>query len=89
MLSEDINANGQQLTENGNSHKRLNKYACASVLAACIVSSMFGYVTGVMSGALLFIQEDLKISDLQIQLLVGMAHLCSLPGSELKALVFV
>ncbi|KHN41997.1 Putative polyol transporter 6 [Glycine soja] len=42
---------------------------------------MFGYVTGVMSGALIFIQEDLQINDLQIQLLVGASHLCALPGS--------
>ncbi|RDX87228.1 putative polyol transporter 3, partial [Mucuna pruriens] len=34
-----------------------------------------------MSGALIFIQEDLEISDLQIQLLVGVSHLCGLPGS--------
>jgi len=43
MSSEDKNTNGQQFTENGDSHRRLNKYACASVLAASIISSMFGY----------------------------------------------
>ncbi|ESW28914.1 hypothetical protein PHAVU_002G028300 [Phaseolus vulgaris] len=81
MSSEDKNTDGQEFMENGDSNTRLNKYACASALAASIVSAMFGYVTGVMSGALIFIQEDLKISDLQIQLLVGMSHLCALPGS--------
>ncbi|XP_047152772.1 probable polyol transporter 6 [Vigna umbellata] len=81
MPSEDKNTKGQLFMENGDSHRRVNKYACASVLAACIVSAMFGYVTGVMSGAQVFIQEDLGISDLQIQLLVGMSHLCGLPGS--------
>ncbi|XP_020216857.1 probable polyol transporter 6 [Cajanus cajan] len=69
------------IRENGDNHRRLNKYAFASVLAASIVSSIFGYVTAVMSGALIFIQEDLQSSDLEIQLLVGMSHLCALPAS--------
>ncbi|KAL2348498.1 hypothetical protein Fmac_002498 [Flemingia macrophylla] len=34
-----------------------------------------------MSGALIFIKEDLQTSDLQIQLLVGMSHVCALPAS--------
>lgn len=37
-------------------------------------------VTGVMSGALLFIKEDLKISDQQVQLLAGILNACALPG---------
>lgn len=41
MSSEDKNTNGQLFMED--SHRRVNKYACASVLAACIVSAMFGY----------------------------------------------
>ncbi|KAH1157899.1 hypothetical protein GYH30_030234 [Glycine max] len=66
--------------ENENSHGSLNKYACSSVMAASIISAVFGYVVGVMSGALVFIKEDLQISDLQVQLLAGMLHLCALPG---------
>jgi len=34
-----------------------------------------------MTGALIFIKEDLQISDLQVQLLAGTLHLCALPGS--------
>ncbi|KAG5089487.1 hypothetical protein AAZX31_01G161600 [Glycine max] len=81
MSLEDKNAGGQQFMENGDNHKGLNKYACASVLAANIVSAIFGYVVGVMTGALIFIKEDLQISDLQVQLLAGTLHLCALPGS--------
>ncbi|XP_029127792.1 probable polyol transporter 3 isoform X2 [Cajanus cajan] len=33
-----------------------------------------------MTGAVIFIKEDLQINDLQIQFLVGMLHLCMLPG---------
>ncbi|KHN36135.1 hypothetical protein glysoja_003258 [Glycine soja] len=43
MSLEDKNAGGQQFMENGDNHKGLNKYACASVLAANIVSAIFGY----------------------------------------------
>lgn len=31
------------IDENGNSHRRLNKYALASVMAASIISAVFGY----------------------------------------------
>lgn len=34
-----------------------------------------------MSGALLFIKEDLKISDLQVQLLAGIVNAFAIPGS--------
>ena len=43
MSSEDKNTDGQEFMENGDSNTRLNKYACASALAASIVSAMFGY----------------------------------------------
>ncbi|XP_027915250.1 probable polyol transporter 3 [Vigna unguiculata] len=68
------------IDENGNSDGRLNKYAFASVMAASIISVVFGYVIAVMSGVLVFIKEDLGINDLQVQLLAGMLHACALPG---------
>ncbi|XP_027362678.1 probable polyol transporter 6 [Abrus precatorius] len=64
----------------GNGNRRFNKYACGSVMAASIVSAIYGYVVGVMAGALVFINEDLKISDLKVQFLVSMSHVCALPG---------
>ena len=36
---------------------------------------------GVMSGAIIFIKEDLKISDIQIEILVGILNLYCLVGS--------
>ncbi|KAL9327750.1 hypothetical protein ACSQ67_002753 [Phaseolus vulgaris] len=68
------------IDKNGNSDGRLNKYACASVMAASIISAVFGYVIAVMSGALVLIKEDLKINDLQVQILAGMLHVSALPG---------
>lgn len=39
--------------------------------------------TGVMSGATLYIKKDLKISDVQIEILVGTINIYSLLGSAL------
>ena len=36
---------------------------------------------GVMSGAILFIQEDLKITEVQVEVLVGILSIISLLGS--------
>ncbi|XP_028775645.1 probable polyol transporter 3 [Neltuma alba] len=69
-----INADDESL-------KKLNKYACASVVVATVISIIYGYTTSVISGALLFIKEELKISDQQVQLLAGILNACALPGS--------
>ncbi|XP_028775646.1 probable polyol transporter 6 [Neltuma alba] len=61
--------------------KRLNMYACTSVIVATVISIIHGYVTSVMSGALLFIKEELKINDQQVQLLAGILNAFALPGS--------
>ncbi|XP_057528554.1 probable polyol transporter 3 [Amaranthus tricolor] len=61
--------------------KKLNKCACASAMIASTISIIFGYDTGVMSGAMIFIKEDLKINDTQIELLAGILNLCALIGS--------
>lgn len=34
-----------------------------------------------MAGALLYIKEDLKISDFQVELLVGVLNVCAIPGT--------
>ncbi|XP_057425504.1 probable polyol transporter 3 [Lotus japonicus] len=64
----------------GDSHKRLNMYACASVVAASVIFALYGYVMAVMTGVLLFIKEDLQLSDLQVQFSVGLLHMSALPA---------
>ncbi|CAL9774965.1 unnamed protein product [Musa acuminata subsp. burmannicoides] len=59
-----------------------NKYAFACSFIASFISVLMGYAdTGVMSGAMLFIQEDLKATDGQIQVLAGILNACALVGS--------
>lgn len=63
-------------------HKR-NKYALAISILASMTSVLLGYDTGVMSGATLYIKKDLKISDVQIEILVGTINIFSLLGSAM------
>ncbi|KAK7406662.1 hypothetical protein VNO78_08291 [Psophocarpus tetragonolobus] len=84
MSAKETNEQFKLPKEDGNAENgkicRLNKYACACVTAATIISAIFGYVTGVMAGALLFIKEELEISDLQVELLAGILNVCALPA---------
>ncbi|RDX81255.1 putative polyol transporter 3, partial [Mucuna pruriens] len=61
----------------------LNKYALACAVVASMVSIISGYDTGVMSGAMIFIKEDIGISDTQQEVLAGILNLCALVGSLL------
>ncbi|KAL2931998.1 putative polyol transporter 4 [Bienertia sinuspersici] len=57
------------------------KYVMASAVFASLNSVLLGYDVGVMSGAIIFIQEDLKISNVQIETVVGILSIISLLGS--------
>ncbi|CAE6155730.1 unnamed protein product [Arabidopsis arenosa] len=61
----------------------VNRFALQCAIVASIVSIIFGYDTGVMSGAMVFIEEDLKTNDVQIEVLTGILNLCALVGSLL------
>ncbi|XP_047307629.1 polyol transporter 5-like [Impatiens glandulifera] len=60
---------------------RLNKYALACAMLASTNSILLGYDIGVMSGAVLYIKDNLKISRTQVEILVGSLNVCSLIGS--------
>ncbi|CAJ1951783.1 unnamed protein product [Sphenostylis stenocarpa] len=76
--------------EEGSSHNKpstlqgrsdLNKYALGGAILASTNSILLGYDIGVMSGAVLFIRQDLKITSVQVEILVGCLNVCSLIGS--------
>ncbi|GLU08986.1 hypothetical protein SLE2022_258670 [Rubroshorea leprosula] len=58
-----------------------NKLAIACSIFACMTSILNGYDTGVMSGAVIYIQRELKISETQVEVLMGILNLYSLIGS--------
>ncbi|XP_047170970.1 probable polyol transporter 6 [Vigna umbellata] len=59
----------------------INKYALGGAILASTNSILLGYDIGVMSGAALFIRQDLKITSVQVEILVGCLNVCSLIGS--------
>ncbi|KAF8409302.1 hypothetical protein HHK36_005376 [Tetracentron sinense] len=58
-----------------------NRYVIACAIFASLNSVLLGYDVGVMSGAILFIQEDLKITEVQQEVLVGSLSIVSIFGS--------
>lgn len=58
-----------------------NKYVLLCTILASTNSILLGYDIGVMSGAVILIKEDLGITDVQVQFLVGILNVCSLVGS--------
>ncbi|KAI3451720.1 hypothetical protein Pfo_008385 [Paulownia fortunei] len=65
----------------GDSKRKLNKYACACAIVGSMISIIFGYDTGVMSGAMIFIKEEFIIKEGQLEVLAGILNLCALVGS--------
>ncbi|KAL1200850.1 putative polyol transporter 1 [Cardamine amara subsp. amara] len=58
-----------------------SRYAFACAILASMTSIILGYDIGVMSGAAIFIKDDLKLSDVQLEILMGILNIYSLVGS--------
>ncbi|CAI9299535.1 unnamed protein product [Lactuca saligna] len=61
--------------------KRTRKYVFACAVFASLNNVLLGYDVGVMSGAIIFIQEDLNITELQEEILIGSLSVISILGS--------
>ncbi|KAL5994524.1 putative polyol transporter 4 [Asimina triloba] len=76
---------GMELTEDEDKQPTTSneskKYVFACAIFASLNSVLLGYDVGVMSGAILFIHEDLNISEFQQEVLVGSLSIVSLLGS--------
>ncbi|KAF7000306.1 hypothetical protein CFC21_016239 [Triticum aestivum] len=57
------------------------KYASTCAVVASMASIVLGYDIGVMSGASLYIQKDLEITDVQVEILMGILSIYSIVGS--------
>ncbi|KAA8515289.1 hypothetical protein F0562_018481 [Nyssa sinensis] len=78
LEEDDVSDYGHHQQDRTNTTKKF-VFACA--IFASLNSVLLGYDVGVMSGAILFIQEDLKISEVQQEVLVGILSIVSLLGS--------
>ncbi|KAK6946215.1 Major facilitator, sugar transporter-like [Dillenia turbinata] len=58
-----------------------NKYAIGCAILASLSSILLGYDIGVMSGAQIYIQDDLHLSDTHLEILVGILNLYCIIGS--------
>ncbi|KAG2303011.1 hypothetical protein Bca52824_031662 [Brassica carinata] len=76
-----VHAGGHSSLGSNPNPTHMNKFALGCAIVASIISIIFGYDTGVMSGARIFIQDDLKINDNQVEVLMGILNLCALVGS--------
>ncbi|XP_062189297.1 polyol transporter 5-like [Phragmites australis] len=57
------------------------RFAFACAILASMTSILLGYDIGVMSGASLYIKKDLRISDVKLEILMGILNVYSLVGS--------
>ncbi|KAL6546043.1 Polyol transporter 5 [Orobanche gracilis] len=58
-----------------------NKYALACSFLASMTSILLGYDIGVMSGAIIYIEKSIKMTDVQKEVIMGILNLYSLIGS--------
>ncbi|KAB1210010.1 putative polyol transporter 4 [Morella rubra] len=80
MLAEDYDDASHHHHQKDRS-RSTRKYVFACAVFASLNAALLGYDVGVMSGAIIFIQEDLKITEVQAEVLVGILSIVSLFGS--------
>ncbi|XVF66851.1 hypothetical protein PTKIN_Ptkin10aG0071600 [Pterospermum kingtungense] len=80
-VSDDFNDDISHYHHQLERKKSTRKYVLACAIFASLNNVLLGYDVGVMSGAIIFIQEDLKITEVQEEVLVGILSITSLLGS--------
>ncbi|XP_022931637.1 polyol transporter 5-like [Cucurbita moschata] len=58
-----------------------NRFSSLCAIMASMSSVLLGYDIGVMSGAAIYIQQDFEISDVQVEILVGIINLYATIGA--------
>ncbi|KAJ1697129.1 hypothetical protein LUZ63_005641 [Rhynchospora breviuscula] len=81
MEEEKIEAVREPLLATKQERPKKNKYALGCGVLASMTTILMGYHVAVMSGAQKYMQEDLGITDTQIEILSGVINVYSLAGS--------
>ncbi|KAI5084833.1 hypothetical protein GOP47_0001002 [Adiantum capillus-veneris] len=72
--------NGLNMRSSKGSHG-LSMYTWLCVLLSTVSAMLMGYDIGIMSGALLFVRESLRLNELQVEVIVGSLNLVAAVGS--------
>ncbi|KAL7088892.1 hypothetical protein ACP275_13G156200 [Erythranthe tilingii] len=78
---EELSAVSHPLQGNVNTNNKCSSCVMAYAIFASLNSVLLGYDVGVMSGAILFIRDDLKLTEVQEEVFVGILSIISLFGS--------
>ncbi|OIW08381.1 hypothetical protein TanjilG_03057 [Lupinus angustifolius] len=81
MNSEFADDNDDVWQQQEDRRNSTRKYVIACAIFASLNNVLLGYDVGVMSGAVIFIKEDLNISEVQVEFLIGILSIVSLLGS--------
>ncbi|XP_077215434.1 polyol transporter 5-like [Tasmannia lanceolata] len=77
----DSDVSGNSVPATTTKKRRRNKYVLGCTVLASMSSILLGYDYGVMTGAVLFIKDDLKINDTKVEILLGILNVYSVIGS--------
>ncbi|XP_051152241.1 putative polyol transporter 1 [Andrographis paniculata] len=69
------------MSTTSNEKSKRNKYALMCSLLACMTTIILGYDIGVMSGAIIFIEEDFHLNYVQKEVIMGILNVYSLLGA--------
>eukprot|EP00897_Mesotaenium_endlicherianum_P010491 jgi/Mesen1/9470/ME000063S08920 len=61
--------------------RSVNRYVFRATMLACIASTLLGYDIGVSSGAILYIEDEFGLNDVQKEVFVGSLNLVSFLGA--------
>ncbi|TYK13119.1 putative polyol transporter 4 [Cucumis melo var. makuwa] len=78
---EHVSLSHHNIPKTNNDFNKTRRYVLICAIFASLNSVLLGYDVGAMSGAIIFIQEDLKITEVQEEVLVGILSIISLLGS--------
>ncbi|KAK9102661.1 hypothetical protein Sjap_019915 [Stephania japonica] len=84
MATNTVTVSGFEIKSPHNKRGGMNGFSLAVALLASTNSILLGYDIGVMSGAVLYIKDTMKISSVQQEILVGVLNVASLIGSVLS-----
>ncbi|KAK1377598.1 putative polyol transporter 6 [Heracleum sosnowskyi] len=80
-VNQDSTKDDANVDSFNHKNKGINKYVLACAILASTNSILLGYDIGVMSGAVLYLKDDIKISTTQVEILVGSLNVFSLIGA--------